>query len=128
MCIRDRGYAKLKGTSGSPAMAGYSFTIPSATIYKSISFQVYATGPTTSPLSEIGLQNMTWCPDLSGDWFISCFDHWKSWSGKKVAWHSASGSPSANRKGTKVRGVITSSHGTVTVTKVRVKVVYQVLR
>ena len=61
-------------------MAGYSFTLPSATVYSSITFQIYATGPTSLPKSQIGLQNMSWCPDLSGDWNIGCFDHWRSWS------------------------------------------------
>jgi len=121
------GYAKLRGTSGSPAMAGYSFTIPSAVVYKSIAFQVYGTGPTSSPLTTIGLQDMVSCPDLSGDWFIDCFDHWRSWSGTSAAWHTASGSASTNRNGTRVRGAIVAMHGTVVVTRVRVKVVYQVL-
>ncbi len=124
---KSLGYAKLVGSSGNPAMAGYSFTLPSATVYSSITFQIYATGPTSLPKSQIGLQNMTWCPDLSGAWNIGCFDRWRSWSGTSVAWHSSSGSPSLNRKVTKVRGAIYSSHGTVTVRKVRVKVVYRVL-
>ena len=125
---KSLGYAKLVGSSGNPAMAGYSFTLPSATVYSSITFQIYATGPTSLPKSQIGLQNMSWCPDLSGDWNIACFDHWRSWSGTSVAWHSAPGSASLNRKVTKVRGAIYSSHGTVTVRKVRVKVVYRVLQ
>lgn len=125
---KSLGYAKLVGSSANPAMAGYSFTLPSATVYSSITFQIYATGPTSLPKSQIGLQNMTWCPDLSGAWTISCFDHWRSWSGTSVAWHSAPGSASVNRKVTKVRGAIYSSHGTVTVRKVRVKVVYRVLQ
>ena len=125
---KSLGYAKLVGSSGNPAMAGYSFTLPSATVYSSITFQIYATGPTSLPKSQIGLQNMSWCPDLSGDWNIACFDHWRSWSGTSVAWHSAPGSASLNRKVTKVRGAIYSIHGTVTVRKVRVKVVYRVLQ
>jgi len=126
---KSLGYAKLKGTSSNPARAGYAFTIPSAIVYKSISFQIYGTGPTTSPLSKIGLQNWSWpgCEDPSGDWAYWCFDHMKSWSGKSSAWHATSGSVTTNRRGTKGRGMIESSHGTVVVKKVRVKVVYRVL-
>ena len=122
------GYAKLLGSAFNPALAGYQFTIPSATRYKSISFRIYAKGPSSAPRSEIGMQDMSWCSDLSGNWSMTCFDRFKAWSSSSAAWHATSGNANIYRLGTRVRGVIYSSHGTVVVYKVRVRVVYQVLR
>ena len=112
-------------------MAGYAFTIPGATRYKSISFQIYATGPKSAPRSEIGMQNFGWsgCTSLAGDWNIGCFDQLKS---LRLELRASGTRPRAARpttgSGTKVRGSIYVDHGTVDLHKVRVKVVYQVLR
>ena len=107
---------------------GYQFTIPSATRYKSLAFQIYAKGPKTSPASAIGMQNFSWCPYVAHEWNISCFDRVKTIGGGGTKWFSTSGNVTANRSGTRVRGVVSVADGIYYVYKARVKVVYQVLR
>ena len=125
---RSRGYAKLDARSVVKNV-GYQFTIPSATRYKSLSFQIYAKGPKTSPASAIGMQNFSWCPYVAHEhWNISCFDRVKTIGGGGAKWYSTSGNVTANRSGTRVRGVVSAADGIYYVYKVRVKVVYQVLR
>jgi hypothetical protein len=125
------GYAKLSaGTGGGWALAGWEFTLPSATVYTSVSFQVYAKAPLSVPPTEIGMQNFTTCARTSGDWYDTCFGRWASVgnSTKSLAWFRTSGtSSSAYRSGRYVRGLIAVGHGTVYVYKARAKVVYQVL-
>jgi hypothetical protein len=123
---RTIGYAKLVASSANPAAVGYHFSIPSATRYKSISFQIYAKGRSGGH-NSILMQNFTWCA-YSGNWDIGCFDRIKAFSSSSLKWHTTSGSPKNNRSGTHVRGSVYADRGTVYVYKVRVKVVYQVLR
>ena len=61
-------------------------------------------------------------------WSLDCFDHVRGFGSSSLTWHKTSGSPSANRSGTHVRGAVYVNHGVVYIYKVRVKVVYQVLR
>ncbi len=111
------------------ASVGWQFTIPSALVYKSITFQVDAASPLAVPPTVIAMQNFNWCAK-AGTWYTSCFNRVKdigSASGS-ARWYNDKGSVSANRSGRTVRGLIWVGHGKVTVSKVRVKVVYQVLR
>jgi hypothetical protein len=110
---------------------GYQFTLPSAPVYKSIAFQVYANGAAWAGGSTFGLQNFTWCPYIaSSTWNVSCFDHWDGLGSSPVAtqWYSTGGSATHNRSGRYVRGIVSVPVGTMTIYKARVKLVYGVLR
>jgi hypothetical protein len=125
--VSKTGYLKLDARSVVKNV-GYQFTIPSAIRYKSLAFQIYAKGPKTSPASAIGMQNFAWCPYVAHqEWGIHCFDRVKTIGGSGTKWYSTSGSVSANRSGTRVRGVVSAADGIYYVYKARVKVVYQVL-
>ena len=124
------GYIKLTANNGY-ALAGWEFQAPSATIYKSVSFQVYAKGKQWVPPNFIGLQNFMTCPRTTGTWYDSCFERWKGVGNAAgtTAWFSTgASSSSANRSGRYVRGMITVESNTVYVYKARVKVVYAVLQ
>jgi hypothetical protein len=126
------GYARLTGKYPSGWVGvGYQFTLPSAPVYKSIAFQVYANGAAWAGGSTFGLQNFTSCPYIaSSTWNVSCFDHWDGLGSSPVAtqWYSTGGSVTHNRSGRYVRGIVSVPVGTMTIYKARVKVVYGVLR
>lgn len=125
------GYALLKSGSNGWAGAGWEFTIPTAVIYKSIKFQVYAKRGLSAPPTEIGMQNFGACPyNASSDWNVGCFDHLRPVGNRTStsAWYTSPGSVTANRAGTKVRGMISDPGGAVYVYKAQVVVTYQVLR
>lgn len=126
--VSRSGYLKLDARSVVKNV-GYQFTLPSAIRYKSLSFQIYAKGPKTSPASAIGMQNFSWCPYVAHEpWDISCFDRVKTTGGSGTKWYSTSGSVTANHSGTRARGVVSAADGIYYVYKARVKVVYQVLQ
>ena len=116
---------RLKGGS-SAALAGWQFKIPSAVIYKWLSFRVNASARLSAPASIIAMQNFNLC----GDWNTGCFDRFKGIgnSSGSAKWYSTSGSPSAHRKGLTVRGLVGVASGTVYVHKAEIKVTYQILK
>jgi hypothetical protein len=123
------GYAKLYAGSGY-ALAGWEFRIPAATVYKSVSFRVYATARLSAPATQIGMQNFTTCARTTGAWYDSCFARWAGVGNStgSLAWYKTSGTSSSSyRSGRYVRGMVDVEHGTVRVYKARVRVVYQVL-
>jgi hypothetical protein len=127
------GYVKLVAPGSynqNQAAVGYQFTLPSATVYKSLRFQVYAQGGLYTAPNEIKLQNFARCPLTTGAWNESCFDHagslGASTSGK--SWRSTSGSPTSNRSGRIVRGAASILAGTYYIYKARIVVTYGVLR
>ncbi len=125
------GYVRLHGAGyGNWAGAGYQFKLPSATVYKSIQFQVYVQAVWSVPSNDLAMQNFQACPSTSGDWNIGCFDHASSFGSQSTArhWDSTKGSVTKNRKGQMVRGLVSVNSGNVYVYKARVKVVYQVLQ
>jgi FlgD Ig-like domain len=127
------GSAKLTAGSNAWAGVGYGFSIPTAVVYKSISFQVYAKGTHSVPANEIGLQNFTTCPYSTDTWNEGCFDHWKPIGSQlgsipTATWYSAPGSVTSNRHSHWIRGMVSVNWGTVTVYKARAKVVYGVLQ
>lgn len=122
------GYAKLKAGTGW-ALAGWELYLPSATIYKSVSFQVYAKTVLSAPPAYIALQNFTTCPRVTGTWWDTCFDRWKGIgnSTESLAWYTTSSTSAANRSGRYVRGLVDVTFGITYVYKARVKVVYAAL-
>jgi hypothetical protein len=127
---KTNGYAKLYSRYPDGWVGvGYQFTLPSATIYKSIAFQVYEKGSPSSPGTFIGISNFHTCIYSSTNWNEACFDHWKAigHSPLTTMWFSTSGSPTDSRYLRTVRGIVSAYSGTHTIYKARVKVVYQVL-
>ena len=106
--------------------AGWQFKIPSAVIYKSLSFRVNAAAHFSAPPSEIAIQNFNIC----SVWNTGCFDRWKGIGNTSGArkWYGTSGSPSSHRKGHVVRGIVYVPVGTVYVYQAEVKVKYQILK
>ena len=120
------GTLRVKAGSGGPAGGGWQFKIPSAVVYKSISFRINAAAHLSAPPSQIAIQNFNTCTD----WNTSCFDRWKgigSTSGARK-WYTTSGALSSHRKGHVVRGIVYVPQGTVYVYKAEVKVTYQILK
>lgn len=123
------GVARIRASNGSWAGAGYQFTLPSATLYKSISFQAQVKGALSVPTNWIGIQNFKTCA-LSVGWVEDCFERWEaigSGSGQPE-WHWTSGSATNNRTGRTARGIVSVYYGTVYVYKVRMKVTIGVLK
>ena len=123
------GIARMRASSGSWTGAGYQFSLPSATVYKSISFQAYTKGGLSVPTNYIGIQNFKTCAPSYG-WHEECFERWRaigSSTGRPV-WAGTSGSVTNNRTGRTARGIISVYYGTVYVYKVRMKVVVGVLK
>jgi hypothetical protein len=127
------GYAKLvvrDGNWSNWAAVGYQFTLPAATVYKSLAFQVYMQGRWWSAPNSIKLQNFSTCPLAAGDWDEGCFDHAGRLGADTSAktWLSTRGSPTRNRSGRIVRGLASALAGTFYIYKARVKVTYGILR
>jgi hypothetical protein len=117
------------GTSGSSwAGVGYQFTLPSATVYRYLTLQVYSKMPLWAAPNHFGLQNFHTCA-YSSTWHEECFDHWGSVGNdtNTLTWKSAGGSPSVNRYGRTVRGMVGIYAGTAYIYKVRIKLTYGVL-
>ena len=123
------GYAKLAAGSGW-AIGGWEFYIPAATVYNSVSVQVYSKARLSAPPTYIGIQNFASCPRVGGTWFDTCFTRWASVgnAANSLAWYGTSGTASsAYRSGRYVRGIVVVEYGTVYVYKARARIVYQVL-
>jgi hypothetical protein len=123
------GYAKLVSGADGFVVAGWQLTLPSATVYRSLSFQVYGKAHTGIPMTQIGVQNFVTC-GYSSSWYESCFDHWH-WMGTAAAslvWTSTSAHANFNRSGRTVRGMIDVPYGTAYVYRVRFKVTYATLQ
>ena len=128
----SNGYVRLTGKyPGGWVGVGYQFTIPSATLYKSIAFQVYSKGPLVAASNQIGLQSFATCPySSSSSWYEDCFNHWAGIGGSATtpSWKTASGHVTNNRYNRTVRGMVSVNAGTFYIYKARVKVVYGVLQ
>ncbi len=120
------GTLRVKAGSGGAGGGGWQFKIPSAVVYKSISFRINAAARFSAPPSQIAIQNFNTCTA----WSTSCFDRWKGIGNSSGArkWYTTSGSPSSHRNGNVVRGIVYVPQGTVYVYKAEVKVTYQILK
>lgn len=119
----------IAGKSGSGyAVAGWELVLPSATVYKSITWQVYAKYVQSTSPTGIGMQNFSQCA-RSSNWNDGCFDRWRGIGNSgSAAWYSTSGSVVTNRSGRYVRGIVEGVFMTTTVYKVRIKVTYAILK
>jgi hypothetical protein len=115
-----------QATKRTSSWAGWQFTLPTATVYKSLTFSVY--GRSTSVAGgSFGGQDFTRCP-YSTSWSINCVIR-KSSVGSTLKWWPRALSPTAERYGRAVRGyVFANPGGVVEVGKVSLKVTYGVLK
>jgi len=123
------GYAKLNPGSAGWALAGWEFVLPSATVYKSVTFQVYAKARGSAPPTYIAMQDFTTCA-RSSTWYDTCFDRYRAIGNASgaLAWYQTGSTSAANRSGRYVRGLVDAGYGSTYVYKARVKVVYAILR
>ena len=115
-------------TPGYWAALGYQFTLPSATVYSSISFSVLGSG-TSSPY--IGLQNRqlgTW--PAGSPWIINDFSPIVGVT-TRYQWSTVVGDPTYNRIGTTVRGMVLAidwTSGRYDVSQVKLSYRYALLK
>jgi hypothetical protein len=125
------GYILMKPGSSGWTGAGWQFTLPSATIYKSLKFRVYGKHGLSVPPTYIGMQNFSWCPLVAGlDWEEACFDHLRTFgnTANTLAYYTTTGSLTTNKSGLTVRGFVTNYVGPAYVYRAEVVVTYQVLQ
>lgn len=103
--------------------AGWSFTLPSATIYKGLTFYIY--GRDTLGTGGFGPQDFTQCS--SSYWSPNCVTRWKTFP-TSYAWKGVTGSVTKDRSGRTVRLYAWGGYGNTVIKYGRVKVTYQVLK
>jgi hypothetical protein len=103
---------------------GWEFYLPAATVYKGLSFQVYAKS-SLIPGLEVGGYDFRSCGRTSS-WSPACVSSWRG-VGHTTAWYGKGLSVSYNRSGRYVRGIV-SAAGSGVVYKARLKVSYAILR
>jgi hypothetical protein len=104
---------------------GWQFSLPSATIYKSLILGV--DGRSGAPPAQFGAWDFRVC-SLSATWGPGCVTHSAN-IGPTLAWYSLGVSSIYNRSGHYVRAfAFAGSYATGTIVKVRLKVVYGILK
>jgi hypothetical protein len=103
---------------------GWEFILPSASVYKSIVFQVYGRSSLIPGISMGGVDFRV-CT-RSTTWSTSCVSSWAGMGGT-TGWYSKTLSTAYNRSGRYVRGMVTAA-GSGVVYKSRIKVVYGILK
>jgi hypothetical protein len=101
----------------------WSFTLPSATVYKSLTFSIY--GQDLAGSGGFGPQDYTACPSTVIS--IYCVNRWTTFP-TSYSWKSVTGATTYDHSGTAVRLYAWGGYGATHVTYGRVKVVYGVLR
>jgi len=101
---------------------GWTFTLPSATVYKKLVFSVY--GKTGAPAGLFGPHNFAGC-GAGWDWY-NCMAPWATFP-SSAAWKSVTGSVAQNRSGRTVRMYAVGGHKTA-VKYARVVVTYATLK
>jgi Bacterial Ig-like domain (group 3)/FlgD Ig-like domain len=130
---RGASWVRLRASAsaGQEAILGYAFTLPKATVYKSLSFQASTNSKHGSPTNTVSMQDFHFCAyQATGTWDINCFSKFAdigSTSGSRH-WSKTTSTSSGYRSGLHARGSIDVHHGTVYVYSVRLKVTYGVLR
>jgi hypothetical protein len=116
---------KTTPTKKSTSWAGWQFTLPSATLYKSMTFQAYARSVNV-PGAELGGWDFRRCA-WTAPWSPDCVGSWGS-IGFSTAWYSRGLSTTYGRHGAYVRAFVATTYGSGVVYKVRLKVTYGVLK
>ncbi len=102
---------------------GWSFTVPSATVYKKLVFSVY--GKTGIPTGSFGPHDYSRCASTTV-WSVGCIAPSASFP-TSLGWRSVTGSVTRNRHGTNVRMYAVGGYQTA-VAYARVTVTYAVLK
>ena len=126
------GYTKLSAASGSGqwAGAGWSLTLPSATIYSSFYVRVYGRRSSGTGTVHVGAQQFTrsGCAySTSTDWDEACFGQFANipvTSGTTLYYYKTVNLSSEYRSGTHVRVEVSTTGGTVYIYKAQVIVKY----
>jgi hypothetical protein len=116
---------KTTPTKRTASWIGWQFSLPAATIYKSLVFQVYGRS-VLIPGASLGGWDIRRCA-WTAPWSPGCVEHWAT-LGFTTGWHSQTLSPTYNRSSRYVRGFAATDYGSGVVYKVRLKVVYGILR
>ncbi|MFN8629467.1 MAG: Ig-like domain-containing protein [Chloroflexota bacterium] len=103
---------------------GWTFTLPSATVYKKLVFSVY--GQSGLPAGLFGPHNYAVCPSTTVWSYNTCMTPWTTFP-TTASWKSVTGHVKNNRHGTTVRMYAVGGTRTA-VAYARVTVTYQVLR
>jgi Concanavalin A-like lectin/glucanases superfamily/FlgD Ig-like domain len=104
---------------------GYTFTMPSATMYKTITIKIQ--GKTDVPPARFGAQDFTRC-SVTATWVSSCFDFF-GYFPPSVAWVSHSATNAKYHHGhTFHAGVIAGAGSKASIYKVEIVVKYGILR
>ena len=126
------GYVKLAvpGDYVNWAGAGWEFVLPSAVLYKSMSFRVYGHVSSVPADSFVGAQNWGFCARGDGTyWDESCFSAWHTvglTTGGQV-WSSTGSLSASYRYGRYVRGIVSAYSSTTYIYKAQVVVTYALL-
>ena len=117
----------MRLSSGTSWVAvSYAFTMPSATVYRTISFKVLGRS-TNGTKASIGI----WNPGWGGYAYVSSYSQMKA-AGPAYGWYTTSGPGSALHSGRTARAVVLAEHGpggkVFDISKVRLVVSYGVLR
>jgi hypothetical protein len=104
--------------------------VPSATLYKSLAFQVYMQGGSYIAPNTIKMQNFSTCPLSGGDWDTGCCDRAAALGADSSArsWASTKGSTTNHWSGHTVRGLVSVYGGSYYIYKARAKVTYGILK
>jgi hypothetical protein len=124
---RSAYYRGIKVASGSSwAGVGYRFSLPSATVYKSISFKVLGRSPNGRKAWEA-----VWNPSYGSYLNVASYDLAKR-IGPSYAWWTTSGSLASHQRSQVARAIVMSinegSAVTFDIAKVRISYTYGVLR
>jgi hypothetical protein len=123
---RYTGGLKISSGSAGAASVAYNFTVPAATVYKSVRFE--ALGVSQIPGIFVGVQDWAACTGYS----IGCVDPWAR-GPILYAWHGVKGGKKNVSTGRRVRGYLyaepyASSNTWMDARDVRVVVSYGILR
>jgi hypothetical protein len=116
---------KTTPTKKSTSWAGWQFTLPSATLYRALTFQVYGHSVNV-PGADLGGWDVRRCA-WAAPWSPDCVGSWGA-IGFSTAWYSRGLSVTYNRSGRYVRAFAATSYGSGVVYKVRLKVTYGILK
>jgi hypothetical protein len=110
-------------TKNTATWGAWSFTLPSATVYKGLTFSIY--GRDTAGSGGFGPNDYTVCG--SSIWNVGCVTRYRTFP-KTFSWKSFAASPSKDRSGRAVRLYAWGGYGDTRIVYGRVKVTYAVLK
>jgi hypothetical protein len=116
--------AKEKFTVKTSSWGGWRFTLPAATVYRSMRLEVYARSR-SMPGAEFGAFDLREC-SWSAGMAPGCVTNWDS-IGTSTKWYGRAISPNPNRHGRYVRAFVAATYSSAVVYRARIRVTYSVL-